>query len=56
MKRRCPRCGERFEVHTVADRYCPQCKREVDAIQATDARRRQRPTFQVKDFTGTTAL
>jgi predicted DCC family thiol-disulfide oxidoreductase YuxK len=56
MKRRCPRCGESFEIHAVADRYCPVCDREVRALLAADERRQAKHTFRVKDFTGTTAL
>lgn len=48
----CARCRERTTRTSIAQRYCPQCAREVTAIIALDARRRQ-PRFSVaKDLTG----
>ncbi len=41
----CARCGEYTPRLTIAQRYCPQCAREVAAIIALDERRRTRFRF-----------
>lgn len=47
----CRRCGGPTPRLTLAQRYCPPCGREVDAILRADARRRQ-PRFAPKDLSG----
>jgi hypothetical protein len=42
----CARCGIHTPRLTLAQRYCPPCQREVDAIVAADTRRRM-PRFSV---------
>lgn len=49
--RKCPRCGQTFEVHHVADRYCPPCHRDVTAIIAADEERRSRRVWRAKVLT-----
>ena len=49
--RRCARCGDMFPILTAADRRCPQCAREVEAIVRADAERRLRRRFTPRDLT-----
>ena len=54
MTRKCPRCGDQFQVQTIAQVRCVPCGVEVARLLEADAKRKDR--FPAKDLTGAVYL
>jgi uncharacterized protein (DUF983 family) len=48
--RRCPRCGDAYELFTLDQRHCRRCDEEVRRLIEADTARRA-PRFVGKDLT-----